>query len=81
ILAILELEHIPTSTVIIFSGTHFKSKKAFVESRKNQAEAIVKLLLADYSDRSYLILAGGYNGGSDEPFYSVIRSMDLQSSY
>lgn len=80
-LAILELEHIPSSIPLIFIGTHFKAKKAFFHSRAKQAETLIQFLTQNYSTHSHIILAGDFNGTMDEPFYSKIINSGFQSSY
>ncbi|CAF4151487.1 unnamed protein product [Rotaria sp. Silwood2] len=77
----LQLRHKPSSTNIIFVGTHLKAKKPFENIRSNQAKAIVQYLSEHYSTRAHIIISGDFNGETDEPFYDVIRKAGFSSAY
>ncbi|CAF0828912.1 unnamed protein product [Adineta steineri] len=79
--AILELKHKPSSKNIIFIGTHLKSKKSFADLRITQTDAILQYLTKNYSTQKHVIIAGDFNGESDEPFYDSICKTGFSSAY
>ena len=79
--SILELEHIPSSLGLVFLGTHFKAKKQFADSRTNQANTLVQFLVENYRKDQTILLAGDFNGETDEPFYNVLLKSDFSSAY
>lgn len=79
--SVLELEHIPSSLRFVFLGTHFKAKKQFADSRTNQANALVEFLGQNYRKEQAVILAGDFNGETDEPFYDVLLKSEFASAY
>ena len=79
--SVLELEHIPSSFRFVFLGTHFKAKKQFAESRTNQANALVQFLVTNCQKDQAVILAGDFNGETDEPFYDVLLKSAFSSAY
>ncbi|CAF0755150.1 unnamed protein product [Adineta ricciae] len=79
--AALELKHKPSSTSIVFVGTHLKAKIPFAHLRASQTQAILQYLSEHYSQQSHVIIAGDFNGGSNEPFYDAIRQAGFSSAY
>ncbi|UJR32831.1 hypothetical protein I4U23_020293 [Adineta vaga] len=79
--AALELKHKPSSTNIVFVGTHLKAKKPFANMRITQTKAILQYLSEHYSTRTHTIIAGDFNGDSEEPFYDMIRQSGFSSAY
>ncbi|CAF3534357.1 unnamed protein product [Rotaria sordida] len=81
VFSIIELEHIPSSSLLVFIGTHFKAKKQFALSRTNQANALVDFLNKTYTTKTNIILAGDFNGETDEPFYEILLKAGFHSAY
>lgn len=79
--SILDLEHKPTETKILFIGAHFKSKKEFKDSRTRQAQAMIEYIRNQYSTRIHVIIAGDFNGDKEEPYYAEFFNFGLQSAY
>ena len=81
VFSILELEHKPSSAPIAFLGTHFKAKKQFASSRRNQANTLISFIERTYAKNITVILAGDFNGETDEPFYEILIRSGLKSAY
>ncbi|CAM4775733.1 unnamed protein product [Rotaria magnacalcarata] len=81
VFSIFELEYIPIACPIVFIGTHFKAKKQFASSRINQANALIAFLNKKYTERTNVIIAGDFNGETDEPFYDILLKSGLNSAY
>lgn len=79
--AVLNLTHKPSSKQIVFVGTHFKSKKEFKTSRIGQAQEIVNYLKTNYPSSAHVIVAGDFNGDSEEPCYAEFINYGLKSAY
>jgi endonuclease/exonuclease/phosphatase family metal-dependent hydrolase len=77
----LELQHKPSSTTIVFIGTHLKAKQPFANIRLMQIQATLKYLNKHYSSRAHVIIAGDFNGDAHEPFYDLIRQTGFSSAY
>ena len=80
-LAIMELEHIPSSISLVLIGTHFKSGTTFADSRVKQAEALIQFLIENYSNHSHIIVVADFNGTMNERFYSKLWNYGFRSSY
>jgi len=81
VFSILQLEYKPLSKPLIFVGTHFKAKKQYADSRTNQARALVKCLNDQFSSTIPIIVAGDFNGDSDETFYQILSQAGYRSAY
>ncbi|CAF0757254.1 unnamed protein product [Rotaria sp. Silwood1] len=81
VFSILELEHIPSSSLVVFIGTHFKAKKQFALSRINQTNALVDFVNKKYTKKTNIIVAGDFNGEIDEPFYEILLKAGFNSAY
>ena len=77
----LELEYKPLSIPIVFIGTHFKAKKQFASSRTQQAAALINFINRRYSRDASIIVAGDFNGETDEPFYDHFYAAGFCSAY